>query len=153
LKIAFDLDGVIRVCDLHFLKLCMDLGIDRTAEALKVYEMVARSQPLLNPFLFATKDDEIYIITNCMTKDSEEAKRRWVKHFLGDRIKFLAVRIAPKAWKKSYVDPVAKAKVEVMLREGIDVYFDDDPAIIRVMRQLTDKVKFIKYGPWIDEYY
>ena len=40
-----------------------------------------------------------------------------------------------------------------MLKLGVEVYFDDDPAIIKVMRTLTDKIKFIKYGSWVDEYY
>jgi len=152
LKIAFDIDGVLRRKDLGFLKLCLDLGIEKTREALWMYDY-AETEPILNPMLFATPDDEIYVITNCMTKESAEVKKRWIRHFYGDRIKFLHVSVAATSWGKKYVDAVAKAKVDIMLQEGIEVYFDNDPAIIRVMRSLTDKIKFIKYGPWIEEYY
>ena len=103
--------------------------------------------------LFATKEDEIFVITNCGTKESGDQKRGWIKHFFGDRIKVITCEVAKGLWKKAYCDATAKAKVDVMLELGIDVYFDDDPAIINVMRKLTDKIKFIKYGSWIDEYY
>ena len=152
MKLAFDLDGVVRENDLGFLKLCLWLKEPEAIEALKI-KYISSRKPLLNPADFATEDDQIYVISNCMTKDSMDEKRRWLNHYFSCKITFIPVQIATGDWKKAYCDPVAKGKVEVMLNLGIDVYFDDDPAIIRVMRKLTKKIKFVKYGPWIKEYY
>jgi hypothetical protein len=152
MRIAFDVDGVLRENRLGFFKLCTEMGSNDALEALKI-ETESSVGLKLNPLLFATKDDEIYALTNCGSTHSAMQKREWLKHFYGDRIKFLAIEIAKGLWKKDYCDATAKAKVDIMLREGIEVYFDDDPAIIKVMRTLTDKIKFIKYGSWVDEYY
>ena len=152
MKIAFDVDGVLREGRLGFFKLCTDMGTENSIEALKI-ETEASMRPLLNPFLFATADDEIYALSNCGSTHSAKQKRSWLYHFYGDRIKFISIEIANGLWKKDYCDAVAKAKVEIMLKKGIEVYFDDDPAIIKVMRTLTDKIKFIKYSSWVDEYY
>ena len=121
-------------------------------EALKI-ETEASKRPLLNPCLFTTLDDEIYAITNCGSSHSVEQKKQWLNHFYGNKIKTIGIEIAKGLWKKDYCDAVAKAKVDIMLKLGVEVYFDDDPAIIKVMRTLTDKIKFIKYGSWVDEYY
>jgi len=152
MKIAFDLDGVVRKGDLAFLKLCLELEKTISKDVLTLANMTY-TEPLLNPFLFALADDEIYIVTNCLSEKSRQFKERWVNHFLGNRVKLITISVAANKWGKEYVDAVAKAKVEVMLKEGIEVYFDNDPAIIRVMRTLTDKIKFIKYGCWIEEFY
>ena len=153
MKIAFDVDGVLRQGSLGLFKHLTNDPTEENLECLKV-ETMASMYPLLNPFLFATKEDEIYALTNCgSVSHSAIAKREWLYHFYGDRIKFLSIETANGLWKKDYCDTVAKAKVEIMLKEGIEVYFDDDPAIINVMRTLTDKIKFIKYGTWVQEYY
>jgi len=146
------MDGVIRYSDLGILKLCQTIGYEKTRDAYVVHRM-SRGGILLNPFDFAIEGDEVFCVSNCSSKERAKDKKQWLKHYFGNRIKLIPVVLAHGAWKKDYVDTVAKAKVELMLKLGIEVYFDDDPAIIRVMRTLTDKIKFIKYGPWIKEYY
>ena len=153
MKIAFDMDGVLREGSLGLYKhLTEDPITKENLEALKI-ETMASMYPLLNPMLFATKEDEIYVITNCGNSHSAIQKKEWLEHFYGNRIKFFHIELAQGLWKKDYCNAVAKAKVDIMLKEGIEVYFDDDPAIINVMRTLTDKIKFIKYGTWVQEYY
>ena len=153
MKIGFDLDGVLRDGSLGFLKLCLDLGLDKTGEALNIANMTLM-RPLLNPFLFTTKDDEIYVVTNAIRTEDIEQKKNWVKHFLGDRVKLIITQVATgNKWGREYVDPVAIEKVRVLEKNGIEIYFDDDPAIVETMRDLTSKVKILKYGSWIDEYY
>lgn len=152
MRISFDMDGVIRYTDLGILKMCEIIGYEKSLEAYRIHRM-ARGSLILNPFDFATKDDEVFCVSHCSSKESAKRKRRWLQHYFGDRIKFVPIIFSHGGWKKEYVDKVAKMKVEKMLKLKIEVYFDDDPAIIRVMRTLTDKIKFIKYGPWIEEYY
>ena len=152
MRIAFDIDGVLREGSLGFFMHCTADPTPENLECLKV-ETMASMFPLVNPCLFATKDDEIYAISNCGSGHSVAQKRDWLAHFYGGRVTFIPVEVANGLWKKDYVDAVAKVKVEVMLRLGIEVYFDDDPMIVKVMRTLTDKIKFIKYGTWVEEYY
>jgi len=102
--------------------------------------------------LFALpEEDDIFVVTNCLSKSSEKAKEEWVRHFLGVGTHFLPVRIKG-GWGKAYCEPVARTKIEAMLSLGIEVYFEDDPSIVKLMRVMTDKIKIIHYGTWITEY-
>jgi hypothetical protein len=60
-------------------------------------------------------------------------------------------------WGNEYSEMVGKAKYDIVKELGSDMYFDDDPGIIRAMRRLAIKdnypCKFIKYGCWIEEYH
>ena len=150
--IAFDVDGVLRQGSLGLYKHLTNPATPENIEALQI-ETMASMYPLLNPCLFATKGDVLLAISNCGNGHSKEQKADWLRHFYGDRIKFYGVEVATGLWKKAYCDATAKVKVELMLKLGVEVYFDDDPAIINVMRTLTDKIKFIKYGTWVEEYY
>jgi hypothetical protein len=139
-------------------RLCTDDPTPDKIEALKL-ETMCSCKPLLNPLDFATKEDNIFCISNCMSDDSVFQKYEWLQHYYGDRVKFIHVQTAKGLWKKDYVDAVAKAKLDIMVRLGIEVYFDDDPAIINTMREIASKdnlaknIKFLKYGTWVREYY
>jgi len=148
MNIAFDFDGILRRSHLGMLKICEDIN---SYEGFKIQSMI--NDQILNPMLFALKNDKIFIISNCSNDSSIKEKKNWLKHFFGNRVKFIPIIGFFDKWKKAYVDKVAKQKVDIMLKLGIDIYFDDDPAIIRVMRSMTDKIKFVKYGSWIEEYY
>ena len=159
--IAFDLDGVLREGHLGLFKLCTTDPTPQKIEALEI-ETMASCKPLLNPMLFATKDDVIYCISNCGSEWSLKQKREWLYHFYGKRITFEPVQVAKGLWKKAYCDATAKAKIDLMIKLGVEVYFDDDPAIINAMRNLVKTeeykdlaghIKFIKYGTWVEEYY
>lgn len=154
MKIAFDMDGVLRYSHLGLLRACADNNRNYEPYKLEMHMM----HPLINPSMFATEDDELYCVTNCMTEYSVEQKKRWVEFWFGNKVKILPVMGQKKTkggadWGYDYCIPVAKTKVRVMLELGIDLYFDDDPTIIKVMRKLTDKITFVKYGPWFEEYF
>jgi hypothetical protein len=146
------MDGVVREGRLGFFKLCTDMNTEKSLEALKI-ETESSVKPLLNPLMFATKEDEVFVITNCGSTFSAKQKKSWIRHFYGNRIKVITIECGNGLWKKDYCDLVAKLKVDIMLELGVEVYFDDDAAIIKVMRTLTDKIKFIHYGSWLEEYY
>jgi len=155
MRIAFDMDGVLRIIDLSKLKLAQK---NQHWDVFNIHKK-RDTYPLLNPTLFALSSDKIFCVTNCMGEDSEIIKRRWLQHFYGDRIEMIPMQVARGLWGKEYVDAVAKAKLGVCIERDIDVYFDDDPAIIRVMRELQQRsfpdshIKFLKYGAWIEEEY
>lgn len=115
-----------------------------------------RMWPQLNPWLFANKEDEVYVITASLSKNFQ-GKIDWIHHFYGDRVKVFVVPAPTGLWGADYVDEVVRLKLNIIAKEGIKIYFDDDPAIVRVMREQAKlrevDVKAIRYGPWIDEVY
>ena len=153
MRIGFDMDGVLRTSNLGLLKAC--IAID-DFEPYKIDQLTS-TQPLLNPNFFGMIEDELYCITNCMSDESAASKKVWLQHFYGDRVNLIPIQVATNAWGEDYAMPIAKAKLEKVLEEGIEVYFEDDPMIVRFMRELltgkrNDSVKIIKYGPWVKEY-
>lgn len=147
MKIAFDMDGVLRTIDLGLLKQC-----EKDGDFEPMVLSTSMAPLLLNPFLFTLpEEDDIFVISSCPSKTSEKMKEEWVRHFLGIGTHFLPIRIKG-GWGKSYCEPTAKAKIEIMLSLDIEVYFEDDPSIVKLMRSMTDKIKIIHYGTWITEY-
>ena len=161
---VFDLDGVVRRVDLAKLWIALEgIRVQDREDQHGYWNLHDIREPLLNPCLFALPDDEIFIITNCLSEEAEDRKREWVKHFFGDRVQLITISIATNKWGREYVDPVAEAKLRIILAYRIDVYFDDDPAIVRRMRELIEewcvreeygyRPVILKYGPWLREWY
>ena len=162
------MDGVLRRLDLSMIKVNEGLKNKQGNEALQLH-IDSQTEPTFNPAMFALPSDELYCVTNCSSENSAAKKERWLNHFYGGRIKIAPIHAAQGKWGKDYVDEVSREKLNVLYEIGAEVYFDDDPAIIRVMRELheqdlkdfakTDKVnlmpyiKFLKYGTWIEEWY
>lgn len=161
MKIAFDLDGVLKNISLAALKTSQLLG---DFSPIRLYR-TTEGYPLLNPAMISLPSDELYVITNCSSSESAREKKRWVQHFYGDKINFHWISLSLDKWGKEYVDPVARAKLDKMYHLQIDAYFDDDPSVIRVMREYNEvdlkppgkmfskKIVFFKWGPWIEEVY
>jgi len=158
--LAFDMDGVLRKLDLSMIRL-NDAIKNKDSNAALQLHILTETAPVMNPAMFALQDDEIFCITNCSSKNSAAKKRRWLKHFFGDRVKMLPTFIAPGAWGEDYYLPTAQTKLKVCYENMIDVYFDDCPDIIKHMRRIHEDdcnetkeipyIKFIKYGAWIEE--
>lgn len=160
MKIVFDMDGVLKRISLGLLKACIHMD---NYDAITLYRKT-EGYPLLNPALVSLPSDELYVLTNCSNEKSADEKQRWLQHFYGDRMQFEWVSLSTTAWGKDYVDPVARAKLDKMYEIEADAYFDDDPAIVRVMREYNAedleavkesarKITFFKWGPWIEEVY
>lgn len=157
MKIVFDMDGVLRELNLAMIHVCEKI---EDYDASYVDSLTA-TRPLLNPMYFTLPEDELFCLTRCTTILSSERKERWLKHFYGDRITFIPLvynfpTVDGNSWGTAYTTAVGKAKYDILVDIKADMYWDDDPGIIREMRRLAHKdgnpMKFIKYGPWIEEY-
>ena len=151
MKIAFDMDGVLRDIDMGFFKLCQTIGWKETGQAFKL-KAIWNSPPSFNPMYLALPTDQVVCITNCSTAGAVDRKARWLKHYYGERVELYPVQVAIDAWGLDYCVPVAMAKLDIMRALKVDVYFDDDPLIIRALRLMDSGIKFMKLGYVIEEY-
>ncbi len=162
MRIAFDMDGVLKYISLSQLAIC-DVIKDKGPF---VVHRKQQGYPLLNPMLLALPQDELFVISNCRDQESIDRKKRWLNHFYGNRIRLIPITVSVDKWGKEYVDPTARAKLNKCYEYDIDAYFDDDPALIRKMREYHQEdinksgamqvgtiIKFFKYGPFIEEIY
>lgn len=164
MNIGVDFDGVLAHIDIGFLRHLMETGWDKNKRAWLMQVWNTRHK-LFDPTVIALPDDKIYVISNCFSEEQKKEKSVWLEHNYGNRLIFRPTSSAVGSWDKDYVDPVARAKLDKCYELKIDVYFDDDPAIIRVMRELHKKditempydsipfIYFMKYGPGIMEFY
>lgn len=157
--IVFDCDGVLRQLNLAMIHVCDAIGNYQPGYV----DSICNTKPLLNPMDFALPEDDLYCLTRCSSEESAQRKAEWLYHWYGSRIKFKHILMnipnSKDNWGPNYTDKVAYEKYHVLKEIGADIYFDDDPGIIRSLRELyntdfiTDKkIIFIKYGPWIEEY-
>jgi len=163
--IAYDMDGVLRRMDLSMLKLASGASEDMQGAAWDAWAMHVdrETDPLLHPSLLALPDDSLFCVTNCGNKTSAEKKAKWLKHYYGDRVQIAPVFGDKGLWGKEYVDNVARKKLDVLYDIGADLYLDDDPALIRVMREMHKAdvagqniipyIVMLKYGNWLEEHY
>ena len=152
MKIVFDMDGVLRELNLALIHVCETTG---DFAPFKV-DSLANTKPLLNPMLLVLPEDELFCLTRCYTQEDIDLKQGWLNHFYGNRIKLLTVGKCTSNWGSEYCEMVGKAKYDVLCSIDADIYIDDDPGLIRVIRRLAEadgfSIKCMKYGPWIQEY-
>ena|SRR3990170_4612161 len=140
MKIGFDIDGVI--ADQNLMDLCAINNMDKQR---KLYYQIR--MPQLNPYLFATMDDEIHFIT-ARTKDLTEITLNWCKKFFPG----ITVHITEiESWKSllewdKWIKEVARRKASIINRLDLDVYFEDIPNVVYKLRKLCLHTKIIQYG-------
>jgi hypothetical protein len=153
ITIGLDMDGVLRELDLSVLHICESI---KDFKPFEVNTLTA-TKPLLNPMLLALPEDSLYCLTRCYTETDIRRKREWLNHFYGDRITLFTVPKCTDNWGTDYQEKVGKAKYDIIKELDSDLYIDDDPGLIRVLRRLASEdglnCKFLKYGPWIEEYH
>jgi len=152
MNICFDFDGVLRHLDLGIWRHSLSTGY--AGDAI----LHARSQtPLLNPAMMALPEDNLYCVTGCLSLETSEEKSRFLKHFYGNRIELTCVLTPNDIEGRAFEEEVAHRKFELLKKLKIDVYFDDNPTIVRALRKLAEEegiqtIKFVKYGGWIEPY-
>lgn len=157
MKIAFDLDGVVLDQDMGFCRM-VDLGHQEDQQELMKY--YCNHRPLqLNPIDFLADDDELFFITGRSIL-VEELTLKWAKKYF-PMAKVIITRLQHpsrdtilmtsnygkvgegKSWNKLQAERKAKAIID----NEIDVYFDDNPEVVKHLREMCDsRVKIVQYG-------
>lgn len=140
MKIGFDLDGVLTDADTSLYRFIYYLLKEKDP---KLYDFLRSTyfnelRPLYNPELFLADGDEYYIITGRHSPIDDGVTMDWCeKHCPNNKGVFLV-------GGEGISSRVAKAE---KIRElGIEVYFDDDPNIVRHLREALPDVTVIQIG-------
>jgi len=146
MKIGFDLDGVLRTLDLFPLRICKEISDDY--DMMKWYYMLLK--PELNPFMFLSEDDEAYIIS--MQKDRDrELTEKWLRKFLPTITAHVLVHNWNASdWKAQNSEKInnewSSQKATKIKELGLEVFFEDDPQVVKQLRELCPETKIIQYG-------
>jgi hypothetical protein len=145
MRIGLDLDGVLCDTDTNYVRLCVgippyDADMEKRKEMEKVY--FSSRNLLLNPEDFVDEVDEYFVITGRDEEVMGEVTRKWCRKYVPNAKDILVGEY----WK-----PVKDAKAKKIIELDLDVYFDDDPSIVKALREvLPERIKVIHYGGrWI----
>ena len=134
IKIGFDLDGTIADIELALLHL-----VENNEAAEKDYYR-DRTQ-IFNPYLFLHEEDEGVIITS---------RKYGLKGITEEWLRARNIRLPivhevcphkPPDWEN-----IAKWKAEIIKNNDLDIYIDDNPTIVTILRKECPKCKVIQYG-------
>jgi hypothetical protein len=143
MRFGLDLDGVlaeIRVAELELIRIAVKHGAD---EALLEEGYYSSLRPLLDARDFVGPEDDAVVITS-RPERLAGVTHRWLSYYYPQ---FDYYMVAPPAdWRDG--DPrkaVASLKAAKIMQKGVDVYFDDDPVVVKYLRSMV-KIPIIKFG-------
>lgn len=135
MKIAFDLDGVL--CDIDQLHLHIIRG-NVTLE--KVYYYTRRQ--LIDPYLWLHAGDEAVIVTS-RPYGLKGITEEWLRSH-GIHLPLLQEEPCP-ALPPDW-DGIAEWKANIINKENIDLYVDDNPELASRLRKLCKNAVILQYG-------
>jgi hypothetical protein len=145
MKIGFDLDGVICASDSAMLGLLHDF--ERKGSLIGGELMLRHyylSRPVLHdPREFCADIDQIYVVT-CRSVQTMPWTQAWVNQWvpgamiLWARTPAMEALYAKGRYEEASVSS-AESKAQLILRAGIEVHFDNNPFIVRRLRELGIK--------------
>jgi len=153
LRIGFDLDGVLCDIDIPVLRILDNLP-DEQKESVEEWYYRGRV-PMLNPYMFKSIDDKIFIITG-RSKHLLDITKNWIKRFLPDvymRGNFYVVGDSNDLLDNEntekeidlWVKRRMQEKADMINKLKIDVFFDDTYNT-PILRKLCPNTKIIQYG-------
>jgi uncharacterized HAD superfamily protein len=145
LKIGFDLDGVVFEQHLGTLRLFDLYAKDNFDELMLYYCSSLKMQ--INPLDYTAEGDEIYFVTG-RKQSIGEITERWAKKYFpmaklyvtGKTIPINGVAVSD--WSKK----VAYEKSVVINGEKLDIFFEDNPVVVKTLREICPNCKIIQYG-------
>lgn len=156
MKIAFDLDGVVLHQEMYSLKAIDSCRNEEERSELMRYYYARRSIQL-NPIDFLADDDELFFITGRSIL-VEDLTNKWAKKYF-PMAKVIATRtMIPSSdnelMTKNYVNDrnkewsliQAERKAKALNDHKIDVFFEDDPNVVKHLRRLCASTKIVQYG-------
>ena len=149
MRIGFDLDGVLCDYDDTLTRLLGRLPDDE--QRVSEVNYFSRRRPLLNPTLLCHGDDEYHVITG-RNQGLRDVTLRWcARHVPGASGVHVVGGRPMYDWppeERGGLDPEfsLKAKRDKILELGVEVFLDDDPWVVRKLREMLPGVAVIQYG-------
>lgn len=143
MNIGFDLDGTVLEQSIGLLRVMNALPDAKQDELLKYY--VSGLKMNLNPLDFLADGDELFFITgrsNCVI----ETTTKWVKKYFPYAKLFLTNVEVTEDKVINFYQAQVKTKSEIINKEKIDVYFEDNPDVVKGLRQVCPNTRIIQYG-------
>jgi len=148
MKIGFDLDGVLCEIDMVALNLMDKLPVNGRVDIESYYYDTVK--PLLNPEDFLNDGDIYYVITG--RHDQLTATTfRWLNKYCPNYSDYFIV--GGKPWylrdetdHKTFHKSGAEMKADLINTLELDIYIDDSPKVVEILRRLCPNTKVIQYG-------
>ncbi len=154
MKIGLDLDGVVRKANFGVLR-CMHRISEKANDKIYDWYYGCLEKPQLYPQEFLGEGDEVIILTAQPTYAVELTKKyleRWLPTIPYEIFEFKPTpeeqwdQLAKQGESKT-TNGWADWKAERILALNIEVFIDDGPDIVKVLREkVGDKCKVIQYG-------
>ena len=150
MKIGFDIDGVL--ADINITALRMIDFMPKKHRKEVEFWYYAEVKPQLNPELFVGENDEYIVITG-RDEDKKEVTERWVKKFCPRYKKLYMTNAKVQELANAVGEEVVQwsinqgnKKAEIINKEKLDIFFDDNEDCVNRLRELCPNTKIIKYG-------
>lgn len=144
MRIGFDMDGVICKFDEGFYRLVQMLDYDDAVRKEIMRYHYRTVEPKIDVRQFVGDGDEVFIITG-RNKEYEDVTREWLKrHGYEYPVVFLSNNDLRSCDDVGlFYNDLAMKKVKMVETLGLDVYFEDNSFIVKVMRNYCTNTKVI----------
>lgn len=144
--ISFDLDGVVIDQDLFSLR-AINLTEDKAKrDELFSYYLIGRHMKL-NPLDFVGLDDKLFLVTG-RDESCREITQDWVRHYFPSAHLIMCnlETLTPTTDTVDWTKRQAELKAAVLRDIRANVYFEDNPEVVKHLRKLCPKITIIQYG-------
>lgn len=151
MKIGFDLDGVVADIDLVALELIHSIQDPKLRRKLEEQYYLNR-KVLLDPSKCKVNNmDTIYIITSRYSTtglDINEITKEWLRqhNIYFDVLLFVENPIYYLSNLEEWYKELSHRKAEIINKEKLDIFFEDDPKIVKHLRTICPMTKIVKFG-------
>jgi len=146
--IGIDLDGVIAQIDLPILRLA-DLALDKN-EQEHVYGYYFAYRPIdFNSNIIANYPGDKIIIVTSRPEKFRELTEEWLeaRGIRYDKLIFVDHTLPGDSTElDDWFRKMGELKAKVFEEEGIEIYLEDTPDAVKVLRELCPNVKIVQYG-------
>jgi len=146
MKAGFDLDGVIAEISIPLWLLMDQVKDQKSKDVIRQFIQIPNLK--FHPNEFLHEDDEYVIITGRSRKFYDLTKR-WLKtHGISTSSLFVCNVGIVSDYKSidEYNIEMAKAKAKYINSECVEVFFEDSPEVVKLLRKFCPKTKIVQIG-------
>jgi hypothetical protein len=152
MRIGFDLDGTVFDQELGVLRMIDMMDSEKDRQELMQFYCMRRGQNF-NPIDYLADDDELFFITGRSIL-VEALTKRWAKKYYPMATVIVTRSQMPSrnlslnsaSGNVGWYEMQAKLKAKALVENNIEVYFEDAPEVVKILREMVPNCKIIQYG-------